>query len=119
MRDHVSQLDAHMRLGHLPHELREELLYDAEVEQEKADKWMGILLDSEHIMVEAVLYAVQNSPFSAFVDAPGDMGETFCFNLFLAAVRVQGQIALAVASSGIAATLLTGGHTFHSRFKAS
>ena len=33
-------------------------------------------------------------------------------------MRAQGQIALTVASSGIAATLLTGGRTFHSRFKA-
>ena len=54
----------------------------------------------------------------AFVDAPGGMGKTFCFNLLLAAVRAQGQIALAVASSGIAATVLTGGRMFHSHFKA-
>jgi hypothetical protein len=35
----------------------------------------------------------------------------------LARVRSQGRIALAVASSGIAATLLDGGTTAHSRFK--
>ena len=119
MRDHVSQLDAHMRLGQLPCELREELLYDAEVEQEKADELMGMLLDSQHTMVEAVLHAVQHSlHFSAFVDAPGGTGKIFCFNLLLAAVQAQGQIILAVASSGIAITLLTGVRTFHSRFKA-
>ena len=38
-------------------------------------------------------------------------------NLFLDKVRSQGDIALAVASSGIAATLLTGGKTAHSVFK--
>ena len=43
MRVRVSQLDAHMRLGQLSCELREELLYDAEVEQEKVDEWMGML----------------------------------------------------------------------------
>ena len=119
MRDCVSQLDAHMRLGQLPRELREELLYYAEVEQEKADEWMGMLLDSQSTMVEAVLHAVQHSLyFSAFVDAPSGKSKTFCFNLLLAAVRAQRQITLAVASNGIAATLLTGGHTFHSRFKA-
>ena len=119
MRDCVSQLGAHMRLGQLSCELREELLYDAEVEQEKADEWMEMLLDSQRTMAEAVLHAVQHSlHFSAFIDAPGGMGKTFCFNLLLAAVRAHGQIALAVASSGIDATLLTGGRTFHSCFKA-
>ena len=78
-----------------------------------------MLLDSQRTMVEAVLHAVQHSlHFSAFVNAPGGTGKTFCFNLLLAAVHAQGQIALAVASSGFAATLLTGGRTFHSRFKA-
>ena len=38
MRGHVIQLGAHMRLGQLPCELRKELLYDAEVEQNKAHK---------------------------------------------------------------------------------
>ena len=92
--------------------------YTTQIEQEKADKWMGILLDSQHTMVEAVLHAVQHSlHFLAFIDAPGGMGKTFCFNLLLAAVCAQGQIALVVASGGIATTLFTGGHTFHSRFK--
>lgn len=38
-------------------------------------------------------------------------------NLLLAKVRYGGKIALAVASSGIAATLLVGGRTAHSTFK--
>ena len=38
-------------------------------------------------------------------------------NLILASVRSQGEIALAVATSGIAATLLDGGRTAHSTFK--
>ena len=38
-------------------------------------------------------------------------------NLLLAKVREKKEIALAVASSGIAATLLTGGRTAHSAFK--
>ena len=119
MRDHVSQLDAHMRLGQLPCELHKELLYDAEVEHEKADEWMRMLLDSQRTMVEAVLHIVQHPlHFMAFIDAPGGMIKTFCFNLLFAAVRTQGQIAFEVASSGIAATLLTGGCTFHSRYKA-
>lgn len=52
-----------------------------------------------------------------FIDAPGGTGKTFVLNLLLAKVRQERKIALAVASSGIAATLLKGGRTAHSTFK--
>ena len=52
-----------------------------------------------------------------FLDAPGGTGKTFLINLILAKLRSEGKIALATASSGIAATLLTGGRTLHSTFK--
>ena len=53
-----------------------------------------------------------------FLDAPGGTGKTFVINLILAYVHgVMGEIALAVASSGIAATLLPGGRAAHSTFK--
>ena len=39
------------------------------------------------------------------------------FELILAKLRSESKIALATASSGIAATLLTGGCTLHSTFK--
>lgn len=52
-----------------------------------------------------------------FVNAPGGTGKTFLMNLILAEIRLKGDIALAVASSGVAATLLEGGHTAYSMFK--
>ena len=52
-----------------------------------------------------------------FLDAPGGTGKTYLLNLFLAKVRSQGDIALATASSGIAATLLMNGKTAHSTLK--
>ena len=52
-----------------------------------------------------------------FLDAPGGTGKTFLINLLLAKVRSNHGIALAVASSGIAATLLEGGKTAHATFK--
>ena len=51
-----------------------------------------------------------------FVDGPGGTGKTLVENLLLSWVRSNSQIALAVASSGIAATLLYHGRTSHSRF---
>ncbi|GFV96639.1 ATP-dependent DNA helicase [Trichonephila clavipes] len=44
-------------------------------------------------------------------------GKTFLIKLILAAVRSENDIALALASSGIAATLLPGGRTAHSALK--
>ena len=52
-----------------------------------------------------------------FLDAPGGTGKTFVMNCLLAYVRQNNDIALAVASSGIAATLLKLGRTAHSLFK--
>jgi ATP-dependent DNA helicase PIF1 len=52
-----------------------------------------------------------------FLDAPGGTGKTFVINLLLAKIRKDSKIAIAVASSGIAATLLQGGRTAHSTLK--
>jgi len=41
-----------------------------------------------------------------FLDAPGSTGKPFLINLILAKLRSEGKIALATASSGIAAILL-------------
>ena len=48
-----------------------------------------------------------------FLDAPGGTEKTFLLNLLLADIRYLGHIALAMASSDIAATLLDNGNTAH------
>ena len=52
-----------------------------------------------------------------FLDGPAGTGKTYIYNLILAEVRSRGKSAIAVASSGVAAILLSGGTTAHSRFK--
>ncbi|XP_050919192.1 uncharacterized protein LOC127136702 [Lathyrus oleraceus] len=52
-----------------------------------------------------------------FVDGPGGTGKTFLYRTIMASLRSRREIVLATASSGIAATLLPGGRTAHSRFK--
>ena len=52
-----------------------------------------------------------------FFNAPGGYGKTFLMETILSSIQGMGQIACAVASSGIAAELLEGGHTAHSQFK--
>ena len=50
------------------------------------------------------------------INAPGGCGKTFLLNAILAYARGMGKKCIATASSGIAATLLTGGRTAHSTF---
>ena len=57
-------------------------------------------------------------PKGFFIDGPGDTGKTLLYNTLMAKVRFQGQIALGLASSGLAA-LLSGGRPVHCRLKAS
>jgi len=66
----------------------------------------------------AVLKSVTNNQGHLFfIHAAGGCGKTFLCNTIAAEVRRRGQIALCVASSGIAALLLGGGRTSHSCFK--
>jgi len=51
-----------------------------------------------------------------FIDGPGGTGKTYLYHALLAKIRADSGIALATASSGIAATLLPGGRTAHSTF---
>ncbi|XP_075112513.1 uncharacterized protein LOC142182255 [Nicotiana tabacum] len=51
-----------------------------------------------------------------FVDGSGGTGKTFLYRALLANLRSRGMIALAMATSGVATTILPGGHTAHSRF---
>lgn len=52
-----------------------------------------------------------------FVDGPGGTGKTFLYGCLLATIRSRGDVAIAVATSGVAASILPGGTTAHSRFK--
>ena len=52
-----------------------------------------------------------------FVDGPGGTGKTYLYKALLAKVGSMGQIAIATATSGIAASIMPGGRTAHSRFK--
>ncbi|KAG5566976.1 hypothetical protein RHGRI_002514 [Rhododendron griersonianum] len=65
-------------------------------------------------ILEAVTF---EKPMSFFIDGPGGTGKTFLYRSLLAVVRSQNLIALATATSGVAASILPNGRTAHSRFK--
>ena len=56
-------------------------------------------------------------PSCFFLNGPAGTGKTFVYDALLASVRQHGRIALAMAASGIAAQLMPGGTTAHSRMK--
>lgn len=77
-----------------------------------------LLMDDQRKAYDGIMECVNREKGGIiFLDAPGGTGKTFLINLILAEIRSKNDIALAMASSGIAATLLDGGRTAHSALK--
>lgn len=97
--------------------LTEESSYDMQKLMALVDENVPKLNESQRAVYDAVLHSVTaKEPAIYFLDGPGGSGKTFTYSTILATLRSQGKICLATASSGIAAILLQGGRTAHSRF---
>ncbi|TVU44908.1 hypothetical protein EJB05_04371 [Eragrostis curvula] len=96
----------------------DELAYASSDTMVKATSQIGQLNANQKYIFDAIVHSVLNNHGDTFfVYGYGGTGKTFLWNALLNSIRSQGKIALAVASSGIAALLLPGGRTPHSRFK--
>jgi ATP-dependent DNA helicase PIF1 len=73
----------------------------------------------QRAIFDEITASIATTPEDAlfFVQWPGGTGKTFLYQGLSSFYRAQGKIVLCVASSGIAALLLEGGRTVHSRFK--
>ena len=102
--------------------IREELDFDIpETREWVAERQCQFTTEQEEIFKVVMNAVVSKEPLQVFIDARGGCGKTFVLNGLLAAVRSMeagGCPALAMATTGIAADLLTLGRTFHSRMKA-
>ncbi|GBG62810.1 hypothetical protein CBR_g32393 [Chara braunii] len=99
--------------------VNDKLTYDPIEMRTRFESNFRRLRPRQRALVQRVVRAVEEKqPLCAFVDAPAGTGKVFCIETILAGIGSRNGIGLAVASSGIAATLLTGGRTFHSRFRA-
>ena len=95
--------------------LQGELVYDLDALAINAGLHRAMLNEDQE---EAILLSVEEDQGGVFfVDKPGGAGKIFFYSFLLESIRASGNIALAVASSGIAALLLAGGRTSHSMFK--
>ncbi|GFW18248.1 ATP-dependent DNA helicase [Trichonephila clavipes] len=99
-------------------EIARELDYDFISLQHQVAELVPQLLPEQNPVFHQVLRKIDSSNGGLFfLDAPGGTRKTFLLNLLLMSVRKDKKIAVAVASSGIAATVLNGGHTVYSFLK--
>uniref|UniRef100_A0A2N9HBD5 ATP-dependent DNA helicase n=1 Tax=Fagus sylvatica TaxID=28930 RepID=A0A2N9HBD5_FAGSY len=96
----------------------EELNYDKLGEaEEHARIVQGLNTDQRNIYDEVRKSVTCNNGGFYFVYGHGGTGKTYLWKALITWIRSEGKIVLAVASSGIAALLLPGGRTAHSRFQ--
>ena len=98
--------------------LTEEMNYDISELTDRVNEAVPNLTGEQSEVYHEVLESVEsNRGKMFFLDAPGGTGKTHLMNLILAMIRSGNNIAIAVASTGIGATLLDGGRTAHAVFK--
>lgn len=96
----------------------EETSYDiAEMEKEHAELISNC--NAEQLAVyHSVMESIEKKKGGLFfVYGSGGCGKTYLWRTLISKLRSESKIVLPVASSGIAATLMPGGRTAHSRFK--
>ena len=93
----------------------EELQIDVSIDDLRAVENLNIQQKFAFDMIMSKVICDQGGLF--FIDGPGGTGKTYLYRALLAATRSKSFIALATASSGVAAGILPGGRTAHSRFK--
>ncbi|GBN43330.1 hypothetical protein AVEN_249310-1 [Araneus ventricosus] len=96
-------------------EILRELSYDSDLLLNFMTQKESLLnTDQQAIYSEVLRRYSKSEDWVIFIDAPGGTGKTFPINVLLAKIRREKNIGLGVATSGIAATLMTGGQTAHS-----
>lgn len=111
-------MNSPLRNEEVKSDLIRELDYDIVALEQQLAEYVPRLNPEQKIVFDNVILNIESKKGGLFfLDAPGGTGKTYLLNLLLAQVRKNKRIALAVASSGIAATLLHGGGTAHSILK--
>eukprot|EP01022_Parablepharisma_sp_SALTPOND_P012908 TRINITY_DN1680_c0_g1_i1.p4 TRINITY_DN1680_c0_g1~~TRINITY_DN1680_c0_g1_i1.p4 ORF type:complete len:149 (-),score=15.04 TRINITY_DN1680_c0_g1_i1:1119-1565(-) len=99
--------------------IEEELDY-CTVDQSKILSELTTIMTTEQREAYNKIIAAAENPKALnhvfFIDGAAGTGKTFLYKAILAYMRANKKVVVPVASSGIAATLLPGGQTAHSRF---
>ena len=94
--------------------------FDVFAEQEKATVMIASLNAKQQTAFNKIMASSNDNNLLQqcfFLDGPGGSGKTYRYKTILCKIRGESNIVLPVASTGIAANLLTGGRTYHSQFK--
>ena len=104
--------------GLLGNHLIQEQQYDPQTQHALAEEYIPNLNLDQRAAFDKIISAVTNKTGEIFfLHGPGGTGKTYLYNTLCYKLRSHSKIVLCVASSGIAAILLKGGHTAHSCFK--
>lgn len=93
---------------------------DIEHLEQEALRTVPLLNDDQLTAFNTITETIDGgtAPRLYFIDGPAGTGKTFLYNSLIAYIRgVMRKRVIVVASSGIAALILHGGHTAHSTFK--
>ncbi|XP_071727994.1 uncharacterized protein [Rutidosis leptorrhynchoides] len=97
--------------------IQDELTYDGVALLVEHQTSYSTLTNEQKIAYKTIISSIDSDDSGLFFFYDyGGIGKTFFWKTLATAVRSRGDIVINVASSGIAALLLTGGHTAHSRF---
>ena len=100
-------------------ELQRELDYDREALRTASDELLDTLNNEQRVFVNAIIDSVEERKgLLAFLQAVGGTGKTHVLKTLLAHLRSRGFIVIAMATTGIGATLLDGGGTIHTKTRA-
>ena len=119
----ASEEVSEIRLERLLHENKEEQLQEmatSRIEQSNEGQlrvWRVIKKDIQEVIGELDRGDAPTRARTHFIYARGGFGKTWLDEIILYFTRGQGHLALGMASSGIAALLLEGARTVHSRLK--
>ncbi|XP_052164729.1 uncharacterized protein LOC127781722 [Oryza glaberrima] len=107
--------DTYVFSNDTPIEVREE--QSVPIDPEHLDIYKPLNDEQRAGFDDIIQHVIKKKSQVFFVDGPGGTGKTFLYKALLARVRSDGLIAIATATSSIAASILLGGRTAHSRFK--
>jgi hypothetical protein len=98
--------------------INEELNYDMDKLKDEHQAILNNLNQDQKKAYDAIMESVDKRlGKQIFVEGYGGTGKTYLWKAITTKLRSEGKIVLAVASCGIAALLLQGGRTAHSRFR--
>ncbi|XP_024636431.1 ATP-dependent DNA helicase PIF1 [Medicago truncatula] len=97
--------------------IHDEMSYNRPVLAAQHDRMMSTMTSEQRNVYDKIMTRVkEDKPGLFFLYGYGGTGKTFIWRALCAALRSDGEIVLACASSGIAALLIPDGRTAHSRF---